>query len=521
MEPVTQKQPISRQAGRVLAQTPDHKPVQVYADRHRKPSHIDPIIFSDKPLRPNDFDKLNSHLKNTLRIPVNNRGAVPAGEGHTHGHTWARDSAAIGLAVGDKDLQQKIATALYDGYSRQRDRINNLNDPYGRHLWTAAGANDLIPHTKFTATNQGLESLDHNWGHQQLDAFGYFLQGLVEAAKDGNLNLKDFDNQHPNSESTLVAMVRMLKNISYHDNFDLGTWESHWQRGRLSSIAAVVSALVSVKEWLETSGTEAFPQIDNPAIGLDSQRFTKELDHAIKQGKDVIQDRLNADVIQEVVSEEGAGSRGDDAALLFMLSIADPKKIGISREQQYKILDSVYRLMGPLGFRRFETDNYMSRDWINNDYHHQDNHNGEFGQLQKPQDAAEWCLFDPYLATVNYRLFLDSLSTNKPDLEAYYRGDAHTRRAIAARTTDEFKYERSKYEGKNGTLEHTKVENNIPKGASLESFFQIGESGLYLPGENHGLNWTKAANIEMLRVGKEASNAFQIYQISQMTNKRT
>jgi hypothetical protein len=516
MRPKARTQP-SNWIGHVLAQTPkSHRAVQVYAGHNREPSNIDPIIFSRKPLKPNDFNTLNRHLQETLRIPVNDLGQVVAGNGHTHQSAWTRDAAAIGLAMDDKDLQKKIFKALYDGYSRQRDRINNLNHPYGRHLWTSPDANSLIPHTKFTATDKGLESLNHNWGHQQLDAFGYFLEGLVEVAKDGKLDLKDFDNQHPGSESTLVAMVRMLKNISYHDNFDLGTWESHWQRGRLSSVAAVVSALVSVKEWLETSGTDAFPRIDNANIGLDSQRFMKELNHAIEQGKEVIQDRLNADVIQEVASEEGAGSRGDDAALLFMLSIADPKKIGISPEQQYKILESVYRLMGPFGFRRFETDNYMSRDWIKNEHHPVNNHNGEFGHLKDPKDAAEWCLFDPYLATVNYRLFLDSLSTNKPDVEAYYRGDAHTRRALAHITTESFTYDRTAYHDGPGMLNSRIINNNIPQGAVLESFFKYGDEGLYLPGENNGLNWTKAAIIEMLRVGTEASSALEIYQKSQM-----
>ena len=63
MRPKARTQPSNR-IGQVLAQTPESlRPVQVYAGHNREPSNIDPIIFSKKALKPNDFDKLYHSVK--------------------------------------------------------------------------------------------------------------------------------------------------------------------------------------------------------------------------------------------------------------------------------------------------------------------------------------------------------------------------------------------------------------------------------------------------------------------------
>ena len=170
--------------------------------------------------------------------------------------------------------------------------------------------------------------------------------------------------------------------------------------------------------------------------------------------------------------------------------------------------------MGELGFRRFEDDNYMSRDWISNKYDPERNPNGEFGDLKNPKDAAEWSMFDPYLASVNYRLFLRSVKeVGTPDWAAYERADAHARRTLAHITPDNFVYERKIYQANgHGGIKEAEVNNHISAQKVLESYFRVSrEDGdyNYVPGENEGLNWTKAAMKQMLEIGEQASAVYQ------------
>ncbi|MEB3314865.1 MAG: hypothetical protein VKK32_01455 [Candidatus Melainabacteria bacterium] len=503
--------------------------------RTKRNPKIDSMIFKRYPLKPKDFQNLKEILAETLNIPVDSN-IVYASNGGTHKSAWVRDMAAISQSMRDTHedkIAAKMMQALYEAYNsnQEREKIDGLNGSQAQDKWAPedGDASKTVPSTKFSVTesidpvdnSKKLIQLNHPWGHQQLDAYGYFLQELTILAKNGKFDLKEFDNKvkkgknHENSESTLVAMVRMLKNIRYEDNYDLGAWESHWQKARLSSIAAVVSGLVSVQEYYESRKDTEVPNIDNPRIGLNRQRFEHELETAIKQGKDTIQKRLNEEIIQEIPEIKGTQeARNADAALLFMLAIADPEKIGITREQEKKILNSVYSLMGELGFRRFEDDNYMSRDWISNKYNREHNHNGEFGDLKNPKDAAEWSMFDPYLASVNYRLFLRSVKElATPDWAAYARADAHAKRTLAHITPDNFVYERKIYQANgHGEIREAKVNNHIPAQKVLESYFRVSrEDGgyNYMPGENEGLNWTKAAMKQMLEIGERASAVHQ------------
>lgn len=495
---------------------------------------IDSMIFKKTSLGPKDFKNLKEILAETLDIPVDGN-IVYASNGGTHRSVWVRDMAAISQSMRDTHedkIAAKMMKALYEAYNsnEEREKINGLNSRQAQSNWAPLDGNAgrTVPSTKFSVAessdNDGskkLIQLDHPWGHQQLDAYGYFLQELTTLAKNGTLDLKELDDQvkkgkkHANSESTLVAMVRMLKNIHYESNCDLGTWESHWQLGRLSSIAAVVSGLVSVQEYYEGRKDTEVPNINNPEIGLTRQRFESELETAIKQGKDIIQKRLNAEIIQEIPEIPGIQkARNADAALLFMLAIANPNKIGITIEQEKKILNSVYSLMGELGFRRFEDDNYMSRDWISNKYDPEYNHNGEFGDLKNPHDAAEWSMFDPYLASVNYRLFLRSVKeVGTPDWAAYERADAHSRRTLAHITPENFVYERKTYQANDkGQIKETNVNNHIRPQQVLESYFRVSrkDGGYnYMAGENEGLNWTRAAMKQWLEIGEQASAVYQ------------
>lgn len=494
---------------------------------------LEKFIFKQELLSPEDYQILAEILKETLNIPIH-KGITDASNGGTHqSSAWVRDMAAIAQSkrttgdIFEEYVAGKMMNALYGAYNshNERRKMHGLNEPTPQEKWAPpdGNASKTVMSTKFSVGEYGeLTDLDHRWGHQQLDAFGYFLNELTTLAKKGTFDLKAKDVEArakydvgENEESSLVGMVRMLKNINYSDNNDLGAWESHWQKGRLSSIAAVVSGLVSVKEYMNNKMDNEIPKIDNPEISLNRKRFEKELDEAINQGKEVIQKRLNEEILHEVPRIEGEqAARTADAAMLFMLSIADPEKIGISAQQEKKILESVYTLMGKLGFRRFADDNYMSRDWHINNCHPEENHNGEFGKLEKPEDAAEWSMFDPYLATVNFKIFMRSVDKlNTPDWAAFARADQHVRRTLVHITPEYFSFDRNQcVYGEDGTHECNTVTNHIEPQQVLEAHFKVtGQDGkeAYMPGENVGLNWTKAAMSQMLSTGAKASRVYK------------
>lgn len=493
---------------------------------------LEKFIFKQNLLSPKDYQEIARELQETLKIPIH-KDLAYASNGGTHQSVWVRDMAAIAQAkrsTGDlmeEYLAGKMMNALYAAYNshNERQKMHGLNGVNGQSNWAPedGNANRTVMSTKFSVNDQGdLTDLDHPWGHQQLDAFGYFLNELTTLAKKGTFDLKakDIDARAKhgvpeNEESSLVGMVRMLKNVNYTDTNDLGAWESHWQKGRLSSIAAVVSGLVSVKEYMQNKSDNEIPKIDNPEIYLNRQRFEHELDQAIAQGKELIQRRLNEEILHEVPFIEGKqAARTADAAMLFMLSIADPEKIGISAQQEKKILESIYTLMGKLGFRRFADDNYMSKDWHVNHCDPEQNHNGEFGKLEKPEDAAEWSMFDPYLATVNFNIFMRSVDNlNTPDWAAFARADQHVRRALTHVTPEHFSFDRNNCEyGEDGGHQCNIITNHIKPQQVLEAHFKITDKNgneAYMPGENVGLNWTKAAMSQMLSAGAKAATVYK------------
>lgn len=492
-------------------------------------------------------------------------GVLDASCGPSHGdYVWTRDMAAVGL--GKLDIKQfgfaeKIASKLYEAYASpsQRNRINGLLGNIA--LWDTDKPNKDIPNTKFSVeeVKEGNETVDYElvdckqeWGMQQLDAYGYFLQLVSKLAAEDKLNIAELDDKLAakisetdseffkdgnNQESTLVALARMLVKIEYWNRNDFGAWEFPMHHQRASSIAACISGLKSVYNLFEKKG-----YFDNPdaclikvrnKFGEDIQQFKAELEHGIKEGERVlfekrIPDKDEAKHIDSKAIELQEGgethdrehlqhiNREKDAALLFALVLADPSLIGeggLSEAQEEAILRTVYELMGEVGFQRFPEDEYMGKNWVT-DKHPNTGHGEHADNAQNNYRPAEWSFFDPYLAVYFYKKF----EKNPDDLESFLRADRHARRALAQITKANYEIERPGHnsEGKSGE----KVMIKIPAGEVMEHYWyntkdmKTGKDlpngeGYWMPGENYRLNWTKIALQQMIYHGSKAGEIFK------------
>jgi hypothetical protein len=451
------------------------------------------FITKATPLTPSDFEEIVSSKSLNLKIPMHHTGAIPASEGSTHQAAWTRDMAAVGLGwheIGDYANAALVGECLYRACSSpsQREKIQKYLEPrentlaHTRGLWLPLGrANDWVPHIKFDINDvHDLVDLKQDWGMQQLDAFGYKLLLIGKLLEKNKTSLMEIDSKHDN-ESTVIALSRMLSKLEFWDNLhDSGAWENKFHQGRLSSLAAALSGIVAIKDFLVTyrnqngnSPLRVNASCD-PNYNLDS--FINEMNQAIQKTSKVLKERINPQKpVFEVPSFQDDGEQHHyDAALAFILVLSDADKIDLNGAQQAAILRSVYSLMGEVGFRRFPFDPYMGMNWTDNPIDEIKNPQGEVSNInQKNYRSAEWSMFDPYLAVINYKMFKKSLDLQKEtasptiDYDAYYRGDMHYRRFLASISPKEFKYTRQTTNGSHEVV--------IPKGEVQEAWWYLRE----------------------------------------------
>lgn len=481
-------------------------------------------------------------------------GILEASQGPSHGgdSAWTRDMAAVALGkmdIGQTEFAEKIATKLYEAYAQpsQRARINNLLSANPDH--------NNYPHTKFTieSVTRDNKIIDYKlvdykggWNMKQLDAYGYLLTLLGKLSCANKINIKQLDKKAEtnhsdfykgNTESTLVALARMLIKSKYWEASDYGAWEWPEHPQRASSIAACISGLSWVKQYFEQSGA-----FTNPAKipinvfndqGYTLEQFKKDLDEGIQAGQDYLfsnrippQNMAVAGANAQEMDEGGTKhdretlhhkNRHKDAALLFILALSDPKmigKYGISPEQENSILRTVYELMGDVGFKRFPTDEYMGMDWTLAEAKHKNTYYPEHADNKATNyKPAEWCLFDPYLATHFYKKFFNS---GGKDLESYLRADRHARRSLAQITKSNYTIYKQGYSGGGGSIPGGEV--TVPAGEAMEHYWyrtkdsHTGDSlehGSWVAGENYRLNWTKIALQQMVYWGSKAGLIFK------------
>lgn len=519
------------------------------------------FITKQQPLFMEDFvSALKSGFVDlhTMRSGSDNRtsfGVLEASQGPSHGDSaWTRDMAAVALGkfdIGQMEFAKKIAVKLYQAYAQQsqRQKINDLlGDNKNKHQ------NDY-PHTKFEVqsiqadgkiVDYKLVDYKRGWPMKQLDAYGYVLTLLGKLACARKINIPDLDAQAKNedsnfycgnTESTLVALSRMLIENKYWDTGDFGAWEYPEHPKRASSIAACISGLKWVRKYFEDSG--AFTDASKAPVnvtndqGYNIQQFKTELDEGIQAGENYLfpnripthEDAVRGESAKEL---ENGGTKYDcdklhhrdrhkDAALLFILALSDPSMIGehgIGRAQEDSILRTVYELMGDVGFKRFLTDEYMGMNWTLALAKHKHTFYGEHADNQATNyKPAEWCLFDPYLAVFFYKRFLNS---EGKDLESYLRADRHARRSLAQITKANYTFFKQGYSGGGGSIPEGEVK--IPAGEVMEHYWYANkdlhtgqelEHGSWMAGENYRLNWTKIALQQMIYWGSKAGLKFK------------
>jgi len=465
-----------------------------------------------------------------LRKGKDNRtslGVLEASQGNSHGdYVWTRDMAAVALGkldIGQVEYAKKIAEKLYKAYCEpaQKNRISEVSTKLNIEA-------HKYPHTKFKVepVRNGDQIIDYKlvdyvgkWGMKQLDAYGYFLTLTAKLAQHHGFETGKIDNHE-----TLINLSKMLIAIKYWDTGDFGAWEFPEHHQRASSIAACISGLKAVKNYLSSinhNDNELFRYLDAGITAGEKVLFTQripsneETSSGVRQALEL--DQSGSEFDNRTLQHQ---DRYKDAALLFILCLSDPNLIGtngINEPQKNSILKTVYDLMGDVGFKRFPTDEYMGMNWtLSSEKHPGTNYPEHANNQVSNYKPAEWCLFDPYLAGYFYKKFLDSKGT---DIESYLRADRHARRSLAQITKTNYKiykqeYSHADHPGKG--IEKGFVE--IPAGEAMEHYWystksaetnQPLEHGSWMPGENYRLNWTKIALQQMFYWGSKAGVMFK------------
>ena len=485
-------------------------------------------------------------------------GVLEASQGPSHGdYVWTRDMAAVALGklkIKQTDFAQTIAIRLLEAYVNpsQRKRIDDLIENGNNGLWETLNANEFIPHTRFKVEtikdgekieNFKLVDCDEDWGMQQLDAYGYFLQLVTKLAQeDKDFKLGQIEDglreqfaddpiyKDKKPESTVVALARMLVAINYWEKADAGAWEYPSHKQRASSIAAVIAGLQNLKNLIQTGKSSLY--IGDGQAEATEKFVTEVLDKGINEGRKFlvkrIPDQAGAFALELDPNDPATNNlnpaadneykirhkeREKDAALLFALTIADPELIGLTENQEQAILKTVYDLMGEVGFKRFKTDEYMGKNWTTVKSNESD-HGEHANNTTDDYKAAEWSFFDPYLSSYFYQKFLKS---DGEDLESYLKADRHARRALAQITKTNYKFYRPEYKKGEEVVPAQEIE--VPAGEVTEHYWvndrdlhtgePDGQGERWMVGENYRLNWTKIAIQEMMHYGSEASKVFK------------
>lgn len=487
-------------------------------------------ILSKSPLSIKDFEELNESDSINLKFHEEKPGILVASSGMSHGKgIWTRDAMTVALgsiAIGDYDLATRIVNAFLDAYNHktQKDRINAFAYPHTHpslnknpsRLWKQWGKH--FPQIKFSIGTEHLININHSWEHRQFDAHGYFLTALMKLIKANKID-PGLIKAKPFEEPIFMGIARMLINVKFWENTkDAGAWEYPLHAQLSSSIAACVSGLELLKREIEKPHGPGF-HIDQP------EKFKTELNNALAEARKVLFARIEKDSVPELSSDFNHGKSRDDgrlqrnreldSALVLSLVLSDSEAIGLNRNQEDKILRTIYKLMGEIGFKRFLTDEYMGENWTTKK-HDKTKYKEHSYNRDKKFVAAEWCLVDPYLAKFFYQRYIKSGGI---DLDSFYRADIHSRRALVQVSGRDMSFHRKAYKGGPGNELKSQLAK-IPRGEAMEHYWlstrdlysgkkRHNKEQLWQAGENYGLNWTKIALKQMLHFGKQAASVYE------------
>jgi len=333
-------------------------------------------------------------LKNGLHAAVARPAARTAYTGY--GHTWVRDTvhvAAVAWERGDVGAAARAARSLAGWFALQASRFEaciageaDVRDPMQR------------PHVRFVG--ETLRESPQWWPHAQNDALGYGLWFLARAVLSGLLP------PDAGTAAVLLRFPRYFAALHYTEDADSG----HWEEGRkinASSIGAVVAGLQALRGLLRARAE------------LASQGGAELVEPLLEQGRAAL---------ARLLPDESRGNadprfdRGADAALLFLVH---PLRV-VTGAQADVLLERVRReLLGPLGIRRYRGDSYWCADYTRR--FDESVRTGGFGGDLSVRDAAlipgteaQWCLFDPLLASVHGWRFLGTRDPRELERQTFH-----------------------------------------------------------------------------------------------------
>ncbi|MEY4668243.1 MAG: hypothetical protein RL518_942 [Pseudomonadota bacterium] len=347
---------------------------------------------------------------------------------------WARDGIITATALnraGFSDKARQIIRNLWSfaGQEGQREKIVQFHwggPDVARRLFLD-GNNG--PHIKYSVNAEGrLETCNHDWGHQQLDALGAmvwapyrFANQATKNPREDIFNLRDLDPMPWATDSILPAAIKMLHGVQAHDTLDYGPWEDIRQWRRATSVGIVVAALHEARIYHDRHGWDCLPVEYNGK--QDGASFRDQLMTTLYNCLATVQAR-----IPEFGLATECDRRPCDSAMTLLLY---PFDCNLKIERQNTILRTVYRNMGENGFRRWDADceegpdTYVGQDYFRN---RDPKDKGEFAKVCDGFRPAEWTLFDPLLAAYFYRRFVKSGGS---DLQAFSYGDRHLKRCLS------------------------------------------------------------------------------------------
>lgn len=405
------------------------------------------FILKDKPLNLQDLQGILRHPSLDLSLVGFHSGTVTAavqsqlmqasrvGVEDYSRNMWARDGIITATALNRAGFPEKANQIVknlwsFAGQDPHRGKILQFHWGGPDHARKLFLEGNNGPHIKYSVNDRGqLETCNHDWGHQQLDALGAmiwapyrFANQAVKSSPGGqSFNLRELDPMPWASDSILPAAVKMLHGVQAHDTLDYGPWEDIRQWRRATSVGIVLAALHEARMYHDRQGWDYLPVEYHGK--QDGEAFREQLMETLYKCMKTVQSRI---------PEHGLATECDrrpvDSAMMLLLY---PFDCNLKLERQNTILRTVYHNMGETGFRRWDNDCEEGPDlYVGQDYfHNTDSHDkGEFAKRCDGFKAAEWTLFDPLLSAYYYRRFIKSGGT---DQEAFLYADRHLKRTLS------------------------------------------------------------------------------------------
>jgi len=281
-----------------------------------------------------DFNKelvqeiLNALGDRLFKINLNSAGFPSAADKNlsndstNYDAVWVRDSIWIYYALKEQnklDQAKKLILKLYD-YFLSPMQITRLQ----KVIKNPVLANDCmqVPHIRFNGNSSEFEDVLINgvpeyWNHKQLDAYGLFIIGVLDAISNHLINENDLTKNH---FLLIEQFITFFLKIEFWKIEDSGAWEE-LERKNTSSIALVTRSL----------------QLINKTSFLNYDKKTVSM--MIKKGLDTVKKQLALGGESPDYPRSDPRYRLADFAMISLL-LPSPLE-GLSESEMRRVLDII------------------------------------------------------------------------------------------------------------------------------------------------------------------------------------